>query len=128
MNALQRVLHVEDDRSIQAIARLALENVGGLQVLCCQSGQEALQQAAAFDPQFISLDVMMPGLDGPQTLQQLGNLLDLRNIPVAFMTAKVQPDEIAYYRSLGAADVIIKPFDPMTLATQVRSIWSAFHG
>ncbi len=53
MNALQRVLHVEDDRSIQAIARLALENVGGLQVLCCQSGQEALQQAAAFDPQWI---------------------------------------------------------------------------
>jgi DNA-binding response OmpR family regulator len=44
------------------------------------------------------------------------------------MTAKVQPAEIAHYRSLGARDVIIKPFDPMQLAAQVRKIWSQSHG
>ena len=70
----------------------------------------------------------MPGMDGPQTLQELGRMVDITQIPVAFMTAKVQPNEIEHYRSLGARDVIIKPFDPMQLATQIRAIWSQSRG
>lgn len=125
---LQRVLHVEDDASIQAVARVALEIVGGLQVLSCSSGQEALDQVAAFAPDFILLDVMMPGMDGPETLSRLSAVVDLTRIPVAFMTAKVQPAEIEHYRSLGARDVIVKPFDPMQLAAQIKAIWAAAHG
>ncbi len=128
MSPLQRVLHVEDDASIQAVAKLALEIVGGLQVLSCSSGQEALDRVAAFAPDFILLDVMMPGMDGPETLARLGAVVDLSRIPVAFMTAKVQPAEIEHYRSLGARDVIVKPFDPMQLAVQVKAIWAAAHG
>lgn len=128
MPELTRILHVEDDPSIQAVARLALEAVGGFQVLSCSSGQEALDQIQGFAPDFILLDVMMPGMDGPQTLEKLGARVDLGQIPVVFMTAKVQPAEIAHYRSLGARDVIIKPFDPMQLAAQVRQIWSQVHG
>ena len=128
MPELTRILHVEDDPSIQAVARLALEAVGGFQVLSCSSGQEALDQIQGFAPDFILLDVMMPGMDGPQTLEKLGARVDLGRIPVVFMTAKVQPAEIAHYRSLGARDVIIKPFDPMQLAAQVRQIWSQVHG
>lgn len=125
MNTLTRILHVEDDRSIQAVAKVALEAVGGFQVLSCASGQEALEKVRDFDPHFILLDVMMPDMDGPETLARLREVLDLSHVPVAFMTAKVQPAEIEHYRSLGARDVIIKPFDPMQLANQVRSIWSA---
>ena len=128
MPELTRILHVEDDPSIQAVARLALEAIGGFQVLSCSSGQEALDQIQGFAPDFILLDVMMPGMDGPQTLEKLGERVDLGQIPVVFMTAKVQPAEIAHYRSLGARDVIIKPFDPMQLAAQVRQIWSQVHG
>ncbi len=124
MPELQRILHVEDDPSIQAVARLALEVVGGFQVLSCASGQEALDQVQDFAPDFILLDVMMPGMDGPQTLAHIAQLIDITQVPVAFMTAKVQPAEITYYRSLGALDVIIKPFDPMQLAAQVRTIWN----
>jgi two-component system, OmpR family, response regulator len=127
MPDLQRILHVEDDPSIQAVAKLALEAVGGFQVLSCASGQDALDQVQGFAPDFILLDVMMPDMDGPQTLLQLSRLVDIREIPVAFMTAKVQPAEIEHYRSLGARDVIIKPFDPMQLAAQVRTIWSQVH-
>jgi two-component system, OmpR family, response regulator len=127
MPDLQRILHVEDDPSIQAVAKLALEAVGGFQVLSCASGQDALDQVQGFAPDFILLDVMMPDMDGPQTLLQLSRLVDIREIPVAFMTAKVQPAEIEHYRSLGARDVIIKPFDPMQLAAQVRKIWSQVH-
>lgn len=128
MPELQRILHVEDDPSIQAVAKVALEAVGGFQVLSCSSGQAALDQLVAFAPDFILLDVMMPDMDGPQTLAHIAQLIDIEQVPVAFMTAKVQPAEIANYRSLGARDVIIKPFDPMQLAAQVRKIWSQSHG
>ncbi|AVO53511.1 response regulator [Ectopseudomonas mendocina] len=128
MTELKRILHVEDDPSIQAVAKVALEAVGGFQVLSCASGQEALDQVQGFAPDFILLDVMMPGMDGPRTLELLRQLVDLEQTPVAFMTAKVQPSEVDHYRSLGARDVIIKPFDPMQLASQVRQIWSERHG
>jgi two-component system OmpR family response regulator len=127
MPELKRILHVEDDSSIQAVAKVALEAVGGFQVLSCSSGQDALDQVQGFAPDFILLDVMMPGMDGPQTLARIALLIDINQVPVAFMTAKVQPAEIAHYRSLGARDVITKPFDPMQLATQVRAIWNLAH-
>jgi two-component system, OmpR family, response regulator len=125
MNTLQRILYVEDEPDIQAVAKLALEMVGGFTVKVCSSGEEALREAAAFAPDMILLDVMMPGMDGPSTLKALRELPSLAELPVAFMTAKVQPAEVAHYRTLGARDVIAKPFDPMTLASQVRAIWEA---
>ncbi len=125
MSNLQRVLYVEDEPDIQAVAKLALELVGGFTVKVCASGEEALREAEAFAPEMILLDVMMPGMDGPTTLQALRALPALATVPVAFMTAKVQPAEVAHYKTLGARDVIPKPFDPMTLASQVRAIWEA---
>lgn len=128
MPELSRILHVEDDPSIQAVAKVALEAVGGFRVLSCSCGQDALDQVQGFAPDFILLDVMMPGMDGPQTLAKIAQLVNIDQIPVVFMTAKVQPAEIEHYRGLGARDVIIKPFDPMQLAAQVRQIWSSVHG
>ncbi|MDP1756921.1 MAG: response regulator [Pseudohongiella sp.] len=123
MSTLQRILYEEDEPDIQAVAQLALEMVGGFTVKICSSGEEALREAVAFAPDMILLDVMMPGMDGPSTLMALRKLPGLADLPVAFMTAKVQPTEVAYYKSLGARDVIAKPFDPMALAGQIRSIW-----
>ena len=128
MNKLQRILYVEDEPDIQAVAKLALEMVGGFTVKVCSSGEEALQEAEDFAPDMILLDVMMPGMDGPSTLQSLRSLAPLANIPAVFMTAKVQPHEVAHYKSLGALDVIPKPFDPMALAGQVRAIWERCNG
>ena len=125
---LRRILYVEDEPDIQAIARIALETLGGFTLRVCGSGAEALEQAAAFAPQLILLDVMMPGMDGPTTLTQLRRQPGTATVPAVFMTAKVQPGEVAHYRGLGAVDVIAKPFDPMTLATQIRDIWSRSHG
>lgn len=92
--SLQRILYVEDDSDIQAVAKLALEVVGGFSVKVCASGEQALAEAVAFDPQLILLDVMMPGMDGPSTLKGLRELPELAHVPVAFMTAKAQPQEI----------------------------------
>lgn len=125
MTDLKRVLYVEDEPDIQAVAKLALEMVGGFTVKVCSSGDEALCDAEGFAPDMILLDVMMPGMDGPSTLKALRAVPGLANVPVAFMTAKVQPTEVAQYISLGARAVIAKPFDPMTLADQVRAIWES---
>ena len=119
----ERVLYVEDDPDIRAVAQMALEIVGGLTLKACGSGAEALQAAEGFRPDLLLLDVMMPGMDGPTTLAGLRQLAPTASTPVIFMTAKVQASEVAYYKSLGALGVIAKPFDPMTLAEQVRQLW-----
>ena len=73
----------------------------------------------------ILLDVMMPGMDGPSTLEALRRLPDTEATPVVFMTAKAQAHELEAFKALGAVDVVVKPFDPMTLSDHIREIWSA---
>lgn len=119
---LNRILYVEDEPDIQMIAKIALETIGGFMVHACSSGHEALSAAPGFAPDCILLDVMMPGMDGPSTLKALRALPACADVPVIFMTAKVQPAELTHYKMLGALDVIAKPFDPMTLAATVRNI------
>lgn len=127
MATLNRILLVEDEPDIQAIVKLSLELVGGFTTQICSSGEEALRTAPEFNPDFILLDVMMPGMDGPSTLAALRQIPSLAAIPVAFITAKVMPNEVAHLRSLGAADVIAKPFDAMALAGKVQDIWDRLH-
>ncbi len=124
---LSRILFVEDERDIQMVARLALEDIGGFTVEACSSGSEALERAPSFRPDLILLDVMMPHPDGPTTLSALAQQPESAQVPVIFVTAKVQNHEVAHYLELGAVDVIVKPFDPMTLADQVLKIWCRFH-
>jgi two-component system OmpR family response regulator len=123
LTSLQRILFVEDDPDIQTVARLALEAVGGYRVTVCSSGAEALAQVGNLAPDLILLDVMMPEMDGMATLEQLRRRPDAAHIPVVFMTAKVQPNEVTRYLELGAVEVIAKPFDPMTLSANVAAIW-----
>lgn len=125
---LERILCIEDEEDIRKIQVVALEALGGFTVRACASGAEAIQEAAAFSPQLILLDVMMPGMDGPTTLKSLRTLSGLEETPVIFVTAKVQPDEVGYYKELGALEVISKPFDPMTLAARLKQIWEGRHG
>jgi CheY-like chemotaxis protein len=124
MKALNRILYVEDDADIRVIAEIALEVVGGFTLTSCASGREALEVAERAAPDLLLLDIMMPGMDGLSTLEALRAQPATADVPVIFMTAKVQAAEIAHYKSLGALDVISKPFDPMVLPEQIRSTWS----
>ncbi len=126
-NKLQKILMIEDEPDIQTVAKLSLESIGGFNVEVCSSGQEALEKAIDINPDLILLDVMMPGMDGPTTLLELKKMPELSNTPVVFMTAKVQPQEIQLYKEYGAIDVIPKPFDPMSLADTLNSIWTRYH-
>ena len=123
---LRRVMCVEDDADIRMILEFSLGVVGGLEVCCCGSGAEALDQAPAFRPDLVLLDVMMPGLSGPETLAELRRLPVMRGVPVVFLTAKAMPDELEQLLEHGATGLIVKPFDPMTLARDIRPYWE--HG
>ena len=120
---LSKILYAEDDPDIQAVARMSLEMVGGFEVCACSSGAEALDAASRFAPDLILLDVMMPGMDGIATLERLRGDPRTAFIPVVFMTAKAMPSEVARLRAMGAADVLLKPFDPMTLPITLKGIW-----
>jgi two-component system OmpR family response regulator len=126
--SLSRLLYVDDDPTLTLLTRISLERVGGFTVKTCASGTEALAEVEAFAPDLILLDVMMPGLDGPATLQALRGIKQLDGVPVVFMTAKVTGDDVARYREIGAADVIGKPYDPVKLPDVVRSIWERCRG
>jgi len=122
---LKRILLVEDDEKIAFVAVMVLEEFGGFKVRHCDSGQKALECFDAFAPQLVLLDVMMPGMDGPETLRNLLQNPNAQHVPVVFLTAKAQKHEQKAYFDTGAVGVIVKPFDPMALSDQVRSYWHA---
>jgi two-component system OmpR family response regulator len=128
MRPLQRILHIEDVPSIQVVTRIALEKLGGFEVLSCATGQEALEQVQRFAPDLILLDVVLPQMGGMELLRQLSQLIDLQQTPVVLLTG--QPDEPAEadeLLQLGVRKLLHKPFDPLQLANQLKDIWNAEH-
>lgn len=121
--ALKRILYVEDDDPIRTIGVLTLKAVGGFEVVACASGAEAIAAAPDARADLVLMDVMMPTMDGPGTLERLRQLPATAHTPVVFLTALVQPAEVARLRDLGAVGVLSKPFDPMTLPAQLQEIW-----
>jgi len=123
---LTRIMHVEDDESIRAVAEIALVDVAGFELLSCDGGHSALAQVEAFKPQLILLDVMMPQMDGLQTFAAIKQIPSQEKVPVVFMTAKIQQAEKQQYVDAGALAVIDKPFDPMLLGETLESLYDAF--
>jgi CheY-like chemotaxis protein len=120
-----RVIYVDDESDIREVASMALELDAALEVRTCAGGQEALEVARSWKPNLILLDVMMPGMDGPMTLEELRRDAITQNIPVVFITARTQARDVERFLQLGAAGVIAKPFDPMALAEDVRKYLQA---
>ena len=117
-----RILHIDDEPDIRQVVAMSLTLDLEFAVRGCDSGEIGLAAAADDKPDLILLDVMMPVMDGPATLVRLRRNPRTSDIPVIFMTARTQTREIEAFKSLGAVGVIAKPFNPMTLATSVRSL------
>lgn len=116
-----KILHVDDEPDIREVAAISLEMDADMDVRSAASGAAALEiLAGGWSPDVILLDVMMPALDGPGTLVKLRALPGHDATPVIFMTARAQAREQNRFMDLGAIGVITKPFDPMSLARQVR--------
>jgi two-component system, OmpR family, response regulator len=119
---MTRILYIDDEADIREIAALSLELAGDLDVRCCASGAEGVAVARAWPPALILLDVMMPRMDGPATLAELAADPATASIPVVFITARTQAADVDALMALGARGVIAKPFDPMTLAAEVKAL------
>jgi len=117
-----KILLIEDEEDIRRIAAVSLSKLGGMTVLEAASGPEGITKARTELPDAILLDVMMPLIDGPATLQSLKNDPVTAKIPVIFLTAKAMDDELTRLKELGAAGVLVKPFDPVELPKQVESL------
>ena len=117
-----RILYVDDEDDIREIAQMSLELDPQFEVRSSASGIEALADAADWQPDLILLDVMMPDMDGPETLKRLADSPLTASIPVAFITARTQTHQVERYLAMGAVGVIAKPFDPMALAGEVKNL------
>lgn len=126
MDELSRVMCIEDDADVRMILEFSLRRLGKYEVSLCASGQEALDTVGVFRPQLVLLDVMMPGMSGPQTLERLRALDAMRGVPVVFLTAKAMSDEVESLLKHGATGIIVKPFNSVSLPNDIRIYWE--HG
>ncbi len=114
-----RILIIDDEDDIREVAAMSLETIAGWEVMVANSGAQGLTRAASYKPDAILLDVMMPGMDGPTTFRELRKNPATSQIPVLFLTAKVQATDRRRFADLGIHAVLVKPFDPLTLSTQI---------
>lgn len=120
MSAPLHLLFVDDDPDIRTIVELALGLDPTIALHVAASAREALALAAADRFDAALLDVTMPDMDGPALFTALRAYA--ARLPVIFMTAHGRDHEVAALRALGAAGVIVKPFEPLSLAAELRAL------
>lgn len=118
----RKILIIDDEDDIREVAALSLESVAGWDVIKASSGAQGLARAEEFQPDAILLDVMMPVMDGPTTFRELRKNPATAQIPVLLLTAKVQGTDQRRFADLGVEAVLFKPFDPMTLSSQIAGV------
>ena len=117
--ASKLILFIDDEEDIQTLVSFCFDLEVGWQLITASSGKEGIAVAEEKQPDAILLDVMMPELDGLQTLEKLQNNPKTQHIPVIFITAKVQASDRRLFYNAGAKGVITKPFDSLTLTSQI---------
>lgn len=122
----KRILVVDNEEYIQEVTKICLETVAGWEVLTACSGLEGIKKAEIDQPDAILLDVMMPEMDGMTTLSKLQANPATKEIPVIFLTAKIQASDQHRYAQMGMPRAIAKPFNPLELAEQIANAlgWS----
>ncbi|SFP63823.1 response regulator [Tranquillimonas alkanivorans] len=124
MSKLTTILHVDDDADMRAVVQVALRDLGGFDVRQARDGAEAVEMADESRPDLIILDMMMPRMDGRETLAAIHRLPGLKDLPAIFLTAKTGRDVQAAAASPGVLGVILKPFSVTALGDQVRRKWN----
>ena len=122
--ALNRICYVEDDEDIQRIVRMSLERIGKMTVEVVGDPTVAIDKMAAFRPDLVMLDWMMPVMDGPALFRQMKTRPETSALPVVFITAKAAQRDLDELVAMGAVGTISKPFSPKDLPEQLRAIWA----
>lgn len=127
MRKLKKIIYIDDQMDILLVAEYALTQIGAYDVLMCESGADALEKIEEFNPDLIVLDVMMPELDGPQTLSKIREIELFKETPAIFITAKIFPVEVNQLKSCDSRviEVISKPFNPILISKTIQSVWES---
>ena len=123
MRELKKILYAEDEPDVQTVVEAVIQAMSDYQIKICGNGRKLLDCIDEYQPDLVLLDVMMPEMDGPTTLKFLQADEKTKDIPVVFMTAKAQIHEIKTFQEASIAGIITKPFDPMTLCSEIQGIW-----
>jgi len=118
----KKILVADDEPDVLFMTAFSLRTVGGFEVIEARNGLEALEKAQQSPPDLIILDIKMPRLNGYEACRRLKEIESLKDVPVIFLSAKGQRQEIEEGLSLGAADYILKPFAPEDLVSKVKEI------
>jgi CheY-like chemotaxis protein len=118
----RKLLVIDDDHDICEVLACAIESTLGWDVTVAHSGLTGLKMAEEGQPDLILLDIMMPGLNGPDTLGYLRRTPQTAHIPIVFISAVAQTRNHNELMALGPVAVFPKPFDPFELADQLASL------
>ena len=117
-----KVLVIDDEEDVRFVLRISLGRLGGMAVIEAIGGEEGIALASEERPDLILLDMNMPGMDGPETFRELQARPETRAIPVVFLTANAPAASAQRMIDGGARAVLLKPFDPTTLARELSAI------
>lgn len=123
---LKKILCIDDDQDILSIIEFSLAEVGGYEIKACNSGAEALKVAEEFMPQLFVIDVMMPGMSGPETLGELHKKEVFMSTPAIFLTANANFAAYSEAKPPKLLGVLTKPFDPMQISERIQKLWDTY--
>lgn len=122
---MAKILIAEDERDIRDLVAFTLR-FAGHEVFAASNGEEAVELAPKVNPDLILMDVRMPRMTGYEACKILKADSDLKDIPVVFLSAKGQENEIQQGLASGAEDYLLKPFAPDQLTSRVKMILAKF--
>lgn len=117
----EHILVVDDEEDILDLIKYNLKQES-YRVTCTTTGEQALSEARAIQPDLMLLDLMLPGLDGFEVCKILKNNPETSQIPIIMLTAKGEESDIVTGLELGAEDYITKPFSPKILIARIRAV------
>ena len=122
---MAKILIAEDERDIRDLVGFTLR-FAGHEVFAASNGEEAVEMAPKVNPDLILMDVRMPRMTGYEACKAMKADPNLKDIPVVFLSAKGQENEIQQGLEAGAEKYLLKPFAPDQLTAQVKEILAKF--
>lgn len=117
----KKILVIDDEPEIILAIQIRLKQAN-YEVVSAYDGKDGIEKAAKEKPDLILLDILMPEMNGFQTLQKLKEDTQTMSIPVIMLTAKSQLDDVTKATNLGAEDYIVKPFDHIAMLKKIKEL------
>ncbi len=119
---MKRLVLIDDEDDIREVLKHSIEYTKDWTVQDAAGGEAGLELVRRVHPDAVLLDVMMPDMDGREVFRRLRRDPETEGLPVIFITASLQKNEIRELEELRPAGVLAKPFDPLTIADEIAGI------